>query len=63
MVHQRECLYAQNCYYKELKPKNLSLYAKLQEFARPVGDLSCIGTKEKVPLLEAYRKIATFWEE
>lgn len=62
MVHQSEYLYSQISYYKEPKSKNLLFNTKLQEFARQVGFIS-YKDKEKFPLLEAYRKIATFWEE
>jgi hypothetical protein len=61
MVHQSEYLYAQSSYYKEPKLKNLVFNTKLQELARQVGFIS-YKDKEKVALLEAYRKIATFWE-
>ncbi|WP_190489535.1 hypothetical protein [Microcoleus sp. FACHB-831] len=62
MVHQSEYLYSQISYYKELKSKNLLFNTKLQELARQVGLIS-YKDKEKIPLLEAYRKIAMFWEE
>lgn len=61
-MYQSQYLYVQSRYYKEPKSKNFVFNTKLQEFARQVGFISC-KNNEKVPLLEAYRKIATFWEE